>query len=255
MRGRHQPHLTLASLLEFDLEAVRAAVADLPEQTPLPVRIEGLGMFRRSRCWLAPVASETLLALQCETAEAVRRTGALLHRNYEPGTWMPHVTLAPRLHLEQLATVAKHTFDVLPLDAVLDRTALIDTRIAQTLGLKPGLAQIMLVALVAVAITASFRSVGTLLVVGMLLAPVVAAKAWVNRIPAIMAVASGIGILSVAGGLLISWYAQTAAGPSISCLAIGLAGISALMRRMLTRSPKSHAITDNELPLQRESAK
>ncbi|WP_246242351.1 zinc ABC transporter permease AztB [Glutamicibacter mishrai] len=130
-----------------------------------------------------------------------------------------------------------------------------DTRIAQTLGLKPGLAQIMLVALVAVAITASFRSVGTLLMVGMLLAPVVAAKAWVNRIPAIMAVASGIGILSVAGGLLISWYAQTAAGPSISCLAIGLAGISALMRRMLTRSPKSHAITDNELPLQRESAK
>ena len=138
--GRHQPHLTLASLLEFDLEAVRAAVADLPEQTPLPVRIEGLGMFRRSRCWLAPVASETLLALQCETAEAVRRTGALLHRNYEPGTWMPHVTLAPRLHLEQLATVAKNTFDVLPLDAVLDRTALIDTRTGEVYPVRPPLA-------------------------------------------------------------------------------------------------------------------
>ncbi|UYQ79234.1 zinc ABC transporter permease AztB [Glutamicibacter sp. JL.03c] len=130
-----------------------------------------------------------------------------------------------------------------------------DTRIAQTLGLRPGLAQIMLVALVALAITASFRSVGTLLVVGMLLAPVVAAKAWVNRIPAIMAVSACIGVLSVAGGLLISWYAQTAAGPSISCLAIGLAGISALMRRVLTRRPKPHALTENELPLQRESAK
>lgn len=126
--GRHLPHLTLASLLEYDLDAVRTAVAGVSPVGPLPLRLEGLGMFRRSRCWLAPVASDTLLARQCEMAETVRRTGALLHRNYEPGTWTPHLTLAPRLHLDQLATVAKHTFDVLPLDTVLDRTALIDTR-------------------------------------------------------------------------------------------------------------------------------
>jgi len=125
--GRHLPHLTLASLLEFDLAAVRPAVAVLPALGPLPLRLEGLGMFRRSRCWLAPVASEPLLARQGEVAEAVRATGALLHRNYEPGTWTPHVTLAPRLHLDQLATVARHAFEVLPVDAVLERAALIDT--------------------------------------------------------------------------------------------------------------------------------
>lgn len=106
-----------------------------------------------------------------------------------------------------------------------------DTRIALTLGFKPGLAQIILVLLVALAITASFRSVGTLLVVGMLLAPVVAAKVWVARIPAIMILATVFGVLGVSGGLLISWYAQTAAGPSISCLAIALAGISALIQK------------------------
>jgi len=130
-----------------------------------------------------------------------------------------------------------------------------DIRIAQTLGLRPGLAQIMLVALVALAITASFRSVGTLLVIGMLLAPVVAAKVWVTRIPVIMVLAAVIGMLSVLGGLLISWYAQTAAGPSISCLAIVFAGLSALARRLLVRNQDAHHKTSKDLSLQRESAK
>ena len=125
--GRHRPHLTLASLLEFDLDAVRASVSALDDHQPMPLRLEGLGMFRRSRCWLAPVASEPLLSRQGEVAEAVRRTGALLHRNYEPGTWTPHLTLAPRLHLDQLPTVARHAFEVLPIDGTLERAVLIDT--------------------------------------------------------------------------------------------------------------------------------
>ncbi|HJX78907.1 zinc ABC transporter permease AztB [Glutamicibacter sp.] len=109
--------------------------------------------------------------------------------------------------------------------------AAFDARIAQSLGLRPQLAQIMLVGLVALAITASFRAVGTLLVVGMLLAPVVAAKQWMIRIPAVMVLGAVFGVLSVFGGLLISWYAQSAAGPSIACTAILLAGLSALLRR------------------------
>lgn len=129
-----------------------------------------------------------------------------------------------------------------------------DTRIALTLGFKPGLAQIMLVLLVALAITASFRSVGTLLVVGMLLAPVVAAKVWVARIPAIMILAAVFGVLSVSGGLLISWYAQTAAGPSISCLAISLAGISALIQKLLSTHKCMPETTHNKSLLHVESA-
>ncbi len=129
-----------------------------------------------------------------------------------------------------------------------------DTRIALTLGFKPGLAQIMLVLLVALAITASFRSVGTLLVVGMLLAPVVAAKVWVARIPAIMILAAVFGVLSVSGGLLISWYAQTAAGPSISCLAIALAGISALIQKLLSTHKCMPETAHNKSLLHVESA-
>jgi 2'-5' RNA ligase len=137
--GRHRPHLTLASLLTYELEPVKSTLSDLVLRQPMALRLEGLGMFRRSRCWLAPVASEPLLALQCETAEAVRRTGAMLHRNYQPGTWTPHLTLAPRLHLDQLPTVARLAFEVLPIDATLERTVLIDTSTGAVHQIRPTL--------------------------------------------------------------------------------------------------------------------
>jgi 2'-5' RNA ligase len=137
--GRHRPHLTLASLLAYDLEQVRSALAGDVLRQPMVLRLEGLGMFRRSRCWLAPVASEPLLGLQCEVAGAVRRTDATLHRNYEPGAWTPHLTLAPRLHLDELPTVARHAFEVLPIDAVLERAVLIDTSTGAVHPIPPAL--------------------------------------------------------------------------------------------------------------------
>lgn len=125
--GRHVPHLTFASLLSYDLEEVRAALTALPAQGPTDLQLDALGMFRRSRCWLGPAASGELVARQEAVVEAVEATGARLHRNYRPGSWMPHLTLAPRLHIDDLPVVARHTFEVLPLTATLDRAALIDT--------------------------------------------------------------------------------------------------------------------------------
>lgn len=125
--GRHVPHLTLASLLEYDLEAVRAALTALPVQEPTELNLDALGMFRRSRCWLGPAASAEVLERQQCVVAAVEETGARLHRNYRPGAWMPHLTLAPRLHVEDLPVVARLTFEVLPLTVRLDRAALVDT--------------------------------------------------------------------------------------------------------------------------------
>ena len=129
--GRHVPHLTLASLLTYDLEAVRAALTALPPREPTDLHLDALGMFRRSRCWLGPAASGEILDRQRAVVAAVDSTGAQLHRNYRPGSWMPHLTLAPRLHIEDLPVVARHTFEVLPLTARLDRAALIDTSTGQ----------------------------------------------------------------------------------------------------------------------------
>ncbi|MFJ2619191.1 zinc ABC transporter permease AztB [Glutamicibacter sp. NPDC087344] len=111
-----------------------------------------------------------------------------------------------------------------------------DTRIAATLGLRPALAQQMLVALVSLAVLASFQAVGTLLVIGLLLAPVMAARPWVVRIGHLMFLAALCGILSVVIGLTISWHLGTAAGASISAIAILGAGLSHALRALTNRS-------------------
>ncbi|WP_309067406.1 zinc ABC transporter permease AztB [Microbacterium sp.] len=108
--------------------------------------------------------------------------------------------------------------------------AAFDRRIAQALGLRPQLAQIVLTGLVTLAVVASYQAVGSLLVVGLLLGPAVAARAWTSRIPSTMLLAAALGCLAVVFGLLVSWHAGTAAGASIACSAIVLAGLSALLR-------------------------
>lgn len=105
--------------------------------------------------------------------------------------------------------------------------AAFDPRVAQTLGLRPRVAQVALVGLVTLAVVASYQAVGTLLVVALLLAPVVAANRWTRRIPSTMALAAVFGSAAVVIGLLASWHAGTAAGSSIAFSAIALAGVSA----------------------------
>jgi 2'-5' RNA ligase len=125
--GLHVPHLTWVALRSYDREAVRTALAALPKQPPLTLRLDAFGTFRRSRCWLAPAVSTSLVERQAAVVAAVAETGADLHRHYQPGTWVPHVTLAPRLHLRDLATVAALVYDVLPIAATGEWSALIDT--------------------------------------------------------------------------------------------------------------------------------
>lgn len=125
--GHHVPHLTFASLLSYDLDEVRSVLSALPAQGPTRLHLDALGIFRRSRCWLVPAASSELVLRQEAVVSALRATSAMLHRNYEPGSWMPHLTLAPRLHLENLPVVARQTFEVLPLTVTVTRAALVDT--------------------------------------------------------------------------------------------------------------------------------
>ncbi len=110
----------------------------------------------------------------------------------------------------------------------------LDARIAQVLGLRPRLAQAALVGLVTLAVVASYQAVGSMLVVGLLLAPAVAAGSWTTRIPTRMLLAAVLGILAVAVGLLVSWFAATAAGASVAAAAIAIALVSWALRAALT---------------------
>ncbi|MGF2949610.1 zinc ABC transporter permease AztB [Microbacterium alcoholitolerans] len=111
----------------------------------------------------------------------------------------------------------------------------LDVRIASVLGLRPRFAQSALVGLVTLAIVASYQAVGSMLVVGLLLAPAVAASNWTDRIPSRVVIACVFGVASVALGLLASWYAATAAGASVAAAAILLAGLSWIVRVAIDR--------------------
>ncbi|MGO1769969.1 MAG: zinc ABC transporter permease AztB [Microbacterium sp.] len=133
--------------------------------------------------------------------------------------------------------------------------AAFDTRIATTLGLRPQLAQVVLTALVTIAVVASFQAVGTLLVVGMLLAPAVAAGRWTRSIRSTMVLASAFGIAAVAGGLAVSWYAATAAGPTIASCAIVLAALSAILRAGAGALGSRRAHPDHDHPAHDDDAR
>ena len=107
-----------------------------------------------------------------------------------------------------------------------------DPRTAHTLGLRPRAAQVALLALLTLAIAASFHIVGTLLVLGLLVAPPAAATYFTHRIPRIMVLAAGIGALSTVVGLLVSWHAGTAAGATIALTAVMVFFLSALAARV-----------------------
>ncbi len=91
---------------------------------------------------------------------------------------------------------------------------------AQTLGMRPKLAQAALLALIAVAIVSSFQAIGTLLVFGLIVAPPATAALLVNRIVLIMLVSVVSGSLAVLFGLLLSFHYGTAGGATIAVLCV-----------------------------------
>lgn len=127
--------------------------------------------------------------------------------------------------------------------AFLGRRAFIaatfDSRKAATLGLRPTVALATLTVLMALAIVASFQVVGTLLMLGLLVAPPAAATLWARSIPQIMLGAAMIGAISVVLGLVISWHAATAGGATIAITAVALFFVSLAAKALAPRVRKS----------------
>ncbi|MGH3454571.1 MAG: 2'-5' RNA ligase family protein, partial [Nocardioidaceae bacterium] len=111
---------------------VHRLVAALPDCGVVKLRFDGLGLFRRGRSWLVPAVASDLARRQELVVAAVTTTGADLHRHYEPGAWMPHCTIAPRVPLPMLPVLAAAVYEVLPLAARADRAALIDSGTGDT---------------------------------------------------------------------------------------------------------------------------
>lgn len=93
---------------------------------------------------------------------------------------------------------------------------------AATLGMRPGLAQAALLAVLAVSIVASFQAIGTLLVFGLLVGPPATASLLVRRVPLMMVVSVAAGAVAVVVGLLVSYHHGTAGGATIAGVSVAL---------------------------------
>lgn len=91
---------------------------------------------------------------------------------------------------------------------------------AATLGLRPALAHVALMVLLATAIVMSFQAIGTLLVFGLLIGPPATASLLVRRVPLITATAVVLGAVAVVLGLALSYHHDTAGGATIAGLAV-----------------------------------
>jgi ABC-type Mn2+/Zn2+ transport system permease subunit len=118
-----------------------------------------------------------------------------------------------------------------------------DERKAQGLGLHPRVARIALLALIALAIISSFRTVGNLLVYGLLIAPPATASLLARRVPVMMTVSVGVGMLSVYVGLLFSYHLDLAAGAAMAGFAVAaffvVLTVTEVSRAWRTRTARS----------------
>ena len=130
--GHHHPHLSYAVLRSWDLSQVESALARLPDSGPFSMSFYGTLAFPRGRAALAPAITADVARRQQQVVSAVVATGADLHRNYRPGSWVPHVSVATRAQGTTLPTVVKAIADVLPLTVRVDRAALVDSSTGET---------------------------------------------------------------------------------------------------------------------------
>ncbi len=93
---------------------------------------------------------------------------------------------------------------------------------AQLFGFRPRLAQAALLGLITLGIVGSFQTVGTLLVLGLLVGPPATAALIVRRVPIMMVTAAVIGVMSVAAGLIISYHFDTAGSATMAVVPIVL---------------------------------
>ncbi len=128
---RHRPHLSLAVARSWDLERVRQGLDGLPPAEPVQVTFPGIVAFTRGRASLAAGVSADLARRQQAVADAVVASGADLHRNYQPGRWVPHVSLATGGTAGQLPLISGVVNDALPLTIGAVSAALIDSGTGQ----------------------------------------------------------------------------------------------------------------------------
>ena len=93
---------------------------------------------------------------------------------------------------------------------------------AEMMNLRPRMAHLTLLALITGTMVVLFQGVGAILVFGLLIGPPATAIILVRRVVLVMAVSAVIAIVSVVGGLVISYQYSTAASATIVVISVSL---------------------------------
>src|SRR5215211_2583579 len=112
----------------------------------------------------------------------------------------------------------------------------LDEEGARVSGLPIGLLNVALAALAGVTVAVSMRTVGILLIAALMVLPVIAAGRIGTSIRSTMLLSMGIGLLSVAAGLSISYYGNLAPGGAIVLLAAAFAVVAVVGAPLLKRA-------------------
>ena len=91
---------------------------------------------------------------------------------------------------------------------------------AEVLGMSPRLSHLVMMGLITLAVVTSFRTVGTMLVFGLLVAPPATASLVARRVPVMILASAAVGTVAVVAGLLLSYHLDIAAGATMSGLAV-----------------------------------
>ena len=109
---------------------------------------------------------------------------------------------------------------------------------AELFGFQPRFAQAALLGLITLGIVGSFQTVGTLLVLGLLVGPPATAALIVHRVPIMMITAAVIGVMSVSAGLIISYHFDTAGSATMAVVPIVLFFVVLTIKNVADRASR-----------------
>ena len=102
---------------------------------------------------------------------------------------------------------------------------------AAVVGIRTGLVEYVLLALLALVIVIGIQAAGIVLVMAMLITPAAAAYLLAKRFVGVMIIGALIGAISAIAGLYLSFHADLPSGPSMALVATGIFAVAAVVKR------------------------
>ncbi|MBR0642883.1 metal ABC transporter permease [Plastoroseomonas hellenica] len=103
-----------------------------------------------------------------------------------------------------------------------------DPSFAQATGARGGAWHLLFLALVVLNVLAAFQALGTLMAVGLMMLPAIAARHWSRQLSGMVYASVAIAVAASLLGLLLSYHADLPTGPAIVLTAGGLWALSVL---------------------------